>query len=87
MSPVRIRLPPPNSYLKHFLIFEKWQLETKENYNSYSEIWMEKSILKREISQAKKAVGPACPPLLLSVYGRTTDALASGGDEGRGRLR
>ena len=24
---------------------------------------------------------------LLSVYGRTTDALASGGDEGRGRLR
>ena len=25
--------------------------------------------------------------LLLSVYGRTTDALASGGDEGRGRLR
>ena len=67
--------------------FENWQLETKENYNSYSEIWMEKSILKREISQAKKAVGPVCPPLLLSVYGRTTDALASGGDEGRGRLR
>ena len=24
---------------------------------------------------------------MLSVYGRTTDALASGGDEGRGRLR
>ena len=24
---------------------------------------------------------------LLSVYGRTMDALASGGDEGRGRLR
>ena len=25
-------------YLKHFLIFENWKLEIKENYNSYNEI-------------------------------------------------
>ena len=61
-------------YLKHFLIFENWKLEIKENYNSYDEIgWRNPSLRGNNF--------------LLSVYGRTTDALASGGYEGRGRLR
>ena len=38
---------------------------------------------------AERAVrrSDATERILLSVYGRTTDALASAGDEGRGRLR
>ena len=51
------------------LIFEKWQMEIKENCNVYRD----ERVFKTNF--------------LLSVYGRTTDALASGGDEGRGRLR
>ena len=50
------------------LIFDKWQLEIKENYNVYRDLRGNKYFL-------------------LSVYGRTMDALASGGYEGRGRLR
>ena len=53
--------------------FENRLLEIKENYNSYIEIgWSHPSLSEN---------------FLLSVYGRTTDALASGGYEGRGRLR
>ena len=62
-------------YLKHLLLFENWKLEIKENYNSYNEIDNPKGL-----SKARKN-------FLLSVYGRTTDALASVGYEGRGRLR
>ena len=61
-------------YLKHFLIFENRKLEIKENYNSYNEIDDRKVVFSEE-------------NFLLSVYGRTTDALASVGYEGRGRLR
>ena len=39
-----------------------------------------------ECAKARGTSEGACH-LLLSVYGRTTDALASGGYEGRGRLR
>ena len=56
------------------LLFENRKLEIKENYNSYNEIGWIQSILSEE-------------NFLLSVYGRTTDALASVGYEGRGRLR
>lgn len=56
------------------MFFENWKLEIKENYNSYDEIgWRNPSLRGNNF--------------LLSVYGRTTDALASGGYEGRGRLR
>ena len=55
-------------------LFENRKLEIKENYNSYNEIGWIQSILSEE-------------NFLLSVYGRTTDALASVGYEGRGRLR
>ena len=61
---------------------------------------MEKSILARIISgkkvksnggvggkSARTTDDGAVRHLLLSVYGRTTDALASAGYEGRGRLR
>ena len=57
-----------------FLIFENRKLEIKENYNSYNEIDDRKVVFSEE-------------NFLLSVYGRTTDALASVGYEGRGRLR
>ena len=57
------------------LLFENRKLEIKENYNSYNEIDNPKGL-----SSARKN-------FLLSVYGRTTDALASVGYEGRGRLR
>ena len=56
------------------LLFENRKLEIKENYNSYNEIGWIQSVLSEE-------------NFLLSVYGRTTDALASVGYEGRGRLR
>ena len=61
-------------YLKHLLLFENRKLEIKENYNSYNEIDDRKVVSSEE-------------NFLLSVYGRTTDALASVGYEGRGRLR
>ena len=74
--------PHPSIYcfLKHprqegALLFENRKLEIKENYNSYNEIDNPKGL-----SSARKN-------FLLSVYGRTTDALASVGYEGRGRLR
>ena len=41
---------------------------------------------ERSACREARAKG-ARPRILLSVYGRTTDALASGGYEGRGRLR
>ena len=59
---------------KRTSIFENWKLEIKENYNSYT-----RSMAARPSKRGNN--------FLLSVYGRTTDALASGGDEGRGRLR
>ena len=71
-------------------IFEKRQLETKENYNSYDEIGRTRvrPISEKSLGQGgEEAGGSRRPAVLLSVYGRTTDALASGGDEGRGRLR
>ena len=56
------------------MFFENRKLEIKENYNSYDEIgWRNPSLRGNNF--------------LLSVYGRTTDALASVGYEGRGRLR
>ena len=75
------QLPSTNLHLlfsqgptsRGLLIFENRKLEIKENYNSYIEIgWSHPSLSEN---------------FLLSVYGRTTDALASGGYEGRGRLR
>ena len=42
---------------------------------------------KLEIKENCNVYRDARRKILLSVYGRTTDALASGGDEGRGRLR
>ena len=78
------------------MIFEKRKLETKENYNSYTRSGC--AVLARprreDFSRQELArrAGPVLGPpgggaVLLSVYGRTKDALASGGDEGRGRLR
>ena len=61
---------------KATLFFENRELEIKENYNSYT-----RRIGRRDPFRDEEA------SFLLSVYGRTTDALASGGDEGRGRLR
>ena len=72
------------------MIFEKRQLETKENYNSYDEIGRTRvrPISEKSLGQGGEEAGVSRrPAVLLSVYGRTTDALASGGDEGRGRLR
>ena len=72
-------------YLKHFLLFENRKLEIKENYNSYNEIDNPKELSKARILLRVKL--RRMKNFLLSVYGRTTDALASVGYEGRGRLR
>ena len=80
--------------------FENWKLEIKENYNSYDEIDDRKVVSSEEVleSSGSGRLGffNSNPHTLkhsntesfwLSVYGRTTDALASVGYEGRGRLR
>ena len=72
------------------LIFENWEMGNKENYNSYTRSgggcpFVGGLRLARRFLRAgahRLAAGA-----LLSVYGRTKDALASGGEEGRGRLR
>ena len=81
--------------------FENRKLEIKENYNSYNEIDNPKGLSYSEVgfeflsSECLSCRNPNTQRLddsntesfLLSVYGRTTDALASVGYEGRGRLR
>ena len=62
------------------LIFENWQLEVERELQLIYEIWRGATSAGREEFLRQKQI-------LLSVYGRTTDALASGGYEGRGRLR
>ena len=71
------------------LLFENRKLEIKENYNSYNEIDDRKIVSKRGGSFDYSIIRlfDYFPSFLLSVYGRTTDALASVGYEGRGRLR
>ena len=59
-------------------IFERRKLEIQENCNVYI-LRSRKAKEDIEIERGRS--------ILQSVYGRTTDALASGGDEGRGRLR
>ena len=67
------------------LLFENRKLEIKENYNSYNEIDNPKGLSSARILLRVKL--RRMKNFLLSVYGRTTDALASVGYEGRGRLR
>ena len=77
-------------------IFDNRQLEVERELQLIYEIGGRRGLLAAPDRQARAKVSQGrrrprvlsrARPLPLSVYGRTTDALASGGYEGRGRLR